>query len=367
MTSRQRMITAMLNKQPDYVPVAPDISNMIPARMTGKPFWDIYLHRDPPLWHAYIDAVKHFGFDGWLPVYCSHLDFAGENDFIVFEDHERIVTRHVERVNGQALWSPNVMVYPIRNPPTYLAAWKIGMGDKPDDYRPIENKPSFEDDIEVFYKAKQLMGEDGVVGLNVWIPLIGTEEAVYRYCDEDESLRAEIKAIADAVEGQTKRILLEKPDFVFIGYSGGLTLQTPEMFRNVALDSVKMITLLAKEAGIPSQMHCCGRSRALVEIVANETEMSNINPLEVPPMGDCNLAEIKRSFGKKISLMGNLHTSEVMLQGSPSLVREKAKQAIDDAGEGGGFILSTGDQCGRDTPDENIFAMIDVARTYGKY
>ncbi|HUT33160.1 MAG TPA: hypothetical protein VNE39_06765 [Planctomycetota bacterium] len=39
----------------------------------------------------------------------------------------------------------------------------------------------------------------------------------------------------------------------------------------------------------------------------------------------------------------------------------------DDAAAGGGFILSTGDQCGRDTPDENILAMLEVARDYGRY
>jgi len=37
------------------------------------------------------------------------------------------------------------------------------------------------------------------------------------------------------------------------------------------------------------------------------------------------------------------------------------------AAEGGGFILSTGDQCGRDTPDENIYAMVETAREYGAY
>jgi len=31
------------------------------------------------------------------------------------------------------------------------------------------------------------------------------------------------------------------------------------------------------------------------------------------------------------------------------------------------FILSTGDQCGRDTPDVNIFRLVEVARTYGRY
>jgi len=34
---------------------------------------------------------------------------------------------------------------------------------------------------------------------------------------------------------------------------------------------------------------------------------------------------------------------------------------------GGRFILSTGDQCGRDTHDENIFALIQTARSYGRY
>ena len=46
---------------------------------------------------------------------------------------------------------------------------------------------------------------------------------------------------------------------------------------------------------------------------------------------------------------------------------ESALEAIDDAGEGGGFVLSTADQTPRDTPDENIIAMQRVAETYGKY
>ena len=65
--------------------------------------------------------------------------------------------------------------------------------------------------------------------------------------------------------------------------------------------------------------------------------------------------------------MGNIHTTEVMLFGTPEQVREACRKAIDDAAAGGGFILSTGDQCGRDTPHENIRAMVETAREYGKY
>ena len=30
------------------MPVAPDISNMIPAKLTGLPFWDLYLYEKNP-------------------------------------------------------------------------------------------------------------------------------------------------------------------------------------------------------------------------------------------------------------------------------------------------------------------------------
>ena len=84
-------------------------------------------------------------------------------------------------------------------------------------------------------------------------------------------------------------------------------------------------------------------------------------------MGDCDLAELKRLYGSKIVLKGNLHTTNVMLKGSVRDVVKAARKAIDDAAEGGRFILSTGDQCGRDTPDENLRAMVETARTYGRY
>jgi len=57
----------------------------------------------------------------------------------------------------------------------------------------------------------------------------------------------------------------------------------------------------------------------------------------------------------------------VMLRGTVADVVAASRKAIDDAAAGGKFILSTGDQCGRDTPDENLVAMIETARTYGRY
>jgi len=158
-----------------------------------------------------------------------------------------------------------------------------------------------------------------------------------------------------------------KPDFIGTGGSGSLIFQTPDIFRELALPIVKRVAELCKQYNIPSHVHSCGPETALVKILSEETDLTVIDPLEIPPMGDCNLKELKRLYGDKIVLKGNLHTTDVMLRGSVQDVIDASKRAIDDAAEGGRFILSTGDQCGRDTPDENLFAMIETAKTYGRY
>ncbi len=92
-----------------------------------------------------------------------------------------------------------------------------------------------------------------------------------------------------------------------------------------------------------------------------------MEPLEEPPGGNVDIAEVKKLYGKRLCLKGNINTFGFMLTATPQQVEAKAKRLIDDCAEGGGFVLSTGDQCGRDTPDENIFKLVEVAKTYGCY
>ena len=158
-----------------------------------------------------------------------------------------------------------------------------------------------------------------------------------------------------------------KPDFLCVGGSGTLVFQTVDIFRQLALPAVKRAVELASAAGLPTHIHSCGPEAQLVRIMAEETGLTVIDPLEKPPMGDCDLADLKRRFGSRIVLKGNLHTTETMLRGSAEDVAAAARRAIDDAAAGGRFILSTGDQCGRDTPDANLHAMVRTARTYGRY
>jgi uroporphyrinogen decarboxylase len=386
LTSRERMLAAMRNQQPDRIPVAPDISNMIPCRLTGKPFWDIYLYQNPPLWRAYMDAVRFFGMDGWV----YSLDGLYVNDpaapppapadeqqetVIVERTPERLVTRSYTQRKGQAReWSRFVTVFPRADPPTHLLAHKVGLERAPDRYWPVEGVEPQKQGFELLREALEVFDGRGVIGAYVGPPQLGNPDqgsgySIYDYCDRyDEVEQWGVRAAADAL-AYLRRILAGpvRPDFILTGGSGLLVFNTPAILRDLVLPSLQDITRVCREAGIPSQIHCCGPERELVRMAAEQTELSSINPLEVPPMGDCDLGEIKRSFGGRLGLMGNLHTTSVMLFGSVKDVRRESLKAIRAAGENGGFILSTGDQCGRDTPDDNIRAMVSVAREFGTY
>ena len=377
MTSRERLLAVIRGEIPDHVPVAPDTSNMIPARLTGKPFWDLYMYRDPPIWLAYINCVKHFDYDSLMDGYATiSFEDLGEIDHewteaIIYRDDGRIVTQKYRKALAKYEWADKINVY-FRNDPPYMNMdpQKLGYPAAPDTYKDVEGVREWPHGEDLLKLAKAEMGEHGLVGVPSGVSMLLTkEDDICNYYEDPGPFYIMRENLLAYFEKRFHKLMsLEcKPDFICTGGSGTLVYQTPEIFRELGLPIVKRIASLCKEAGIPSHIHSCGPEAELVKIVATETDLTIIDPLEVPPMGDCDLKEIKRLYGDRLVLKGNLHTTSVMLRGSVQDVIDASKRAIDDAAEGGRFILSTGDQCGRDTPDENIFAMIETGQTYGKY
>jgi len=56
---------------------------------------------------------------------------------------------------------------------------------------------------------------------------------------------------------------------------------------------------MAKAAEVPTMLHSCGKSRALVDMLCEDTDVNCINPLEIAPMGDVDLAEVKQARDHK--------------------------------------------------------------------
>lgn len=375
-TSRERLQTVLHGRTPDCVPVAPDFSNMIPARLTGKPFWDLYLYNDPPIWDAYVDTAKQFNIDsvmdGYFPLtFAQEVVDEGWETFIVVKNSERIITQKSRTTIAGREWHPLVDVYYVADPPTMgVKPEKIGLPGAPASWEPLEGVKPVDLGPSGFARLKNRLGDQGLAGVFVTYSCgIYTEEEILAYYLNPDKHEQWAQERIEAAELRFSRMMAMdvRPDFICVGGSGTLVFQTPEIFRQLTYPSVKRVIELAGAAGIPTHLHSCGPEAALVKIMAEETDLTIIDPLEVPPMGDCDLADLKKQFGRKLTLKGNLHTTEVMLRGSVDDVITASKKAIDDAAEGGRFILSTGDQCGRDTPDENIRAMVETARTYGRY
>ena len=377
MTSRERLSTVLSGGIPDHVPVAPDTSNMIPAKLTGLPFWDLYLYHRIPLWKAYINCVKQFGFDSLMDGYAPiRFEDLGEIDrerteAIVLATDDRIVTQRYRKANGRLFWDGTVTVYYRDNPPTAdLDPNEIGLPRTPDRYEDVRGVTPWPEGEELLKLVKTELGDHGMVGVFCGTSLLlHNQKEIYDYYDNREKYLKKRDDMLEAVEKRFQRLMsLEcRPDFICTGGSGTLVFQSPAIFRELGLPIVQKVTALCKSRGIPSHVHSCGPESLLVKIMAEETDLTVIDPLEVPPMGDCDLKELKRLYGGRIVLKGNLHTTDVMLRGTPEDVVRASRKAIDDAAAGGRFILSTGDQCGRDTPHENLLAMIETAKTYGKY
>jgi len=375
-TSRERILTVLRGEIPDHVPVCPDISNMVPCRLTGKPFWDIYVYRNPPLWKAHIDALKHFGIDGGFEIYGFPGLFADgrespwERRIVHRWEDGSFATR--EWNTESETWHPRVTKHTADNPPAgNLPLETIGLPEVPDMSEPIEGVKDWPTGIELWKLMRRELGEDGVLGMpsGASTCLLYDPDDILAYADDPEPFRRRRDWMIGQVTRRMEDIagLEEKPDLLFCGASGSLVWQSPAIFRELALPVLKHVTELAYDLGIPTHVHSCGPEKELVRMAAEETSLTVVDPLEIPPMGDCVLSDLKERYGAKLVLKGNLHTTTTMLFGSAEDVAAASRKAIDDAAKGGRFILSTGDQCGRDTPDENIEAMVETARTYGKY
>jgi uroporphyrinogen decarboxylase len=382
MTSRERFIAAMRHAVPDRVPVAPDISNYIPAKRTGLPFWDIYFNGVTPLWLEYLKAMDHFGGDYWVASCCglpsvwepsarisqtAHDHYDRHMDAMI--RHTTIHTPDGDLTSEEVCFRadpPSPTRKLLKDPARDWKAFRWLLQGRP---VALDAKP-FTDIRSECEKRQAAFGVCiGYPGFHAWLSAAdgGLETLTYMLTDYPEMLDEWCEAGFAHGDKLMSLILPAKPDYIMFGGSGTLSLASPDLVMKYCIPALKKWTRQAHDAGIATLMHSCGKSRLLVDMLAEHTSLGMLNPLEVSPMGDVDLAEVKAARGRQIGLMGNLHTTNVMLRGSPQLVRRKSLEAMRDAGDGGGFCLSTGDQCGRETPEANIFAHIQAAQRYGTY
>ncbi len=82
----------------------------------------------------------------------------------------------------------------------------------------------------------------------------------------------------------------------------------------------------------------------------------------IQPSAGMDIAKIKREYGDRWCLWGNIDLDYIMCFATPSEVKKAVRRAIAAAGDGGGFILSTCNSMVEAIPPANVFAMMEAAQ-----
>jgi uroporphyrinogen decarboxylase len=120
----------------------------------------------------------------------------------------------------------------------------------------------------------------------------------------------------------------------------------------------------AHELGLKVMRHSDGNLWQLMDILL-DTGYDGLNPLE--PQADMDLKRVKEYCGDRICLLGNIDCQELLPDGTPEQVDAAVKQAIEDAGEGGGLVICSSNSLHPTVNPENCIAMFEATKKYGAY
>jgi uroporphyrinogen decarboxylase len=104
-------------------------------------------------------------------------------------------------------------------------------------------------------------------------------------------------------------------------------------------------------------LHICGNSSPILEMMA-DSGAHCVEPLDT--MAGVSVADAKQRIGKRVTLMGGVHT-RILAEATPG---EVAAEAVRCCLEGGPerYILASADMIPPATPLANLRAMVEVAQ-----
>ena len=347
MSSAARIETAVLRQQPDCVPVAPYMGNF-GARLAGIPI-DQYCRS--------AKLMADAQFQAWQ--LCAQDVLVAQSDnYYIAEGFGLAVDHH-----------PDGTPTPRRALIENLADIRsLSVPDPRNDGR----MPVYLEAIETLSRkvgGEAVIRAPGTGPLSLAGHLLGTQNFLTRLgLLEVEADRDMEKALIDLMQLTTQALIEFAQACLDAGariVQAGDSLASsdmisPAMYRKWAFPFERRffsaINPRCAEVNGFSLLHICGDNSRILREMADTGAMI----VEIDSKVELDLA--KSEIGDRVCLMGNLDPTTVLLQGTAACVEKAARQAIADAGKGGGFILGSGCEVPPDAPLENLRAMVRVAR-----
>lgn len=246
-----------------------------------------------------------------------------------------------------------------------IAAWPM---PSPDDY-----DYSFVDRMcEVYQDYYIVIGHPGVGDIintagmlrtmeQVLVDLITDDPAGLLLIDRNHEIWLEIiRRTLQAGRGRIDMLWLGED----IGTQRGPTISL-ELFRKHIRPRHQQFIDLAREWDIPVMMHSCGScSWAFDDYI--EMGITVVDTLQ-PEAKDMNPRDIKQRYGNKLAFHGMISTAGPLANGTVQDVIDNVREILEIMMPGGGYALSPTHQIQDNSPVENVLAMYEAAKKYGRY
>ena len=139
---------------------------------------------------------------------------------------------------------------------------------------------------------------------------------------------------------------------------------SPRHFRKFVFPRIQQITDLCHRYGVPYIKHTDGNVNSLLD----DLIASGIDAFQaIEPRAGMDIAFIKKQYGDRLVLIGNVDCSTVLVDGPIEAVKEQTAELIRIAAPGGGFIISSSNSIHPGVKPEYYLAMLESAKENGMY
>lgn len=139
---------------------------------------------------------------------------------------------------------------------------------------------------------------------------------------------------------------------------------SPKMMREMGVFSrLETIVRTFHKRGAFVIKHTDGNNNPILKDMV-DTGIDALHPIQ-PDVMDIGL--VKRLFGNRLCLWGNISCSQTLQVGSVIEVQREVVRCIEAASHGGGHILGSSHSLHQHVKLDNAFAMIEATRRYGRY
>jgi uroporphyrinogen decarboxylase len=135
---------------------------------------------------------------------------------------------------------------------------------------------------------------------------------------------------------------------------------SPQIVRELFLPRMKKV---AENFKLPWIYHTDGNVMPLM----NDLLTLDMNGIANIESGAMDIHKMKKDYGARVCLMGNIDLHYTLTRGSPEETEAETRERIQSIGRGGGYILASANSLTRYCKPENVLAMNRALLKYGNY